>query len=379
MKTLLLFLVAMTAFGQFQLVRQPDPTVVASLPTASSNTRRIYIVTDGASASDCSTGGGSTRVICMSNGSTWVANSGTGSSVTAGFGLVDTAGTFSVNNAVIAELATVQAGTPWYCRSTTGNDTYTCTVSPSETSTSLSRGQYVFLDPDTANTGAATISIGGGTARAIVTTAGADPADGAIVANRGNLIYWNGTNFNQVGAASSGGGIGTAGSINLAPTGTNDGAQSGAGPWRTGGVAVRVTSAITQGGIDSIQFDNSTGGDPTTYATISVPSDWNNAGTVAFTGLIWDASGTNTSITIKVNAVCAGDGDAIGVTYGTSQSVAVSNPSNSVQRAFTISPVTTTGCASGKVMGIRLSLDRASTNQAPNLRMSNMKLNYVRQ
>lgn len=57
---------------------KPPLTTVASLPTASSNTNVIFIVTDGTSASDCTTGGGSTRALCISNGSAWVALGGAG-------------------------------------------------------------------------------------------------------------------------------------------------------------------------------------------------------------------------------------------------------------------------------------------------------------
>jgi hypothetical protein len=57
-------------------------TVVGSLPAAASNTNVEYLVTDGASAGDCTTGGGSTRVKCASNGTAWVALGGGGGSST---------------------------------------------------------------------------------------------------------------------------------------------------------------------------------------------------------------------------------------------------------------------------------------------------------
>jgi len=51
---------------------------VGTLPTASSWTNKIALVTDGASAGDCTVGSGSTRVLCVSNGSAWAAASGGG-------------------------------------------------------------------------------------------------------------------------------------------------------------------------------------------------------------------------------------------------------------------------------------------------------------
>jgi len=48
-------------------------TTVASLPAAASNTNVTYLITDGNAAGDCTTGGGSTRVLCTSNGTIWFA------------------------------------------------------------------------------------------------------------------------------------------------------------------------------------------------------------------------------------------------------------------------------------------------------------------
>jgi hypothetical protein len=44
---------------------------VATLPAASAHTSQLVRITDGTSSSDCSGGGGSTNVVCLSNGSTW--------------------------------------------------------------------------------------------------------------------------------------------------------------------------------------------------------------------------------------------------------------------------------------------------------------------
>lgn len=53
---------------------------VSTLPTASSWTNKIALVTDGSAAGDCTTGSGSTRVLCVSNGTTWGAVAGGGGS-----------------------------------------------------------------------------------------------------------------------------------------------------------------------------------------------------------------------------------------------------------------------------------------------------------
>lgn len=51
-------------------LRLPEKTV-QTLPSATSNTGKVFIVTDGQSASDCATGGGSSRSLCRSSGTSW--------------------------------------------------------------------------------------------------------------------------------------------------------------------------------------------------------------------------------------------------------------------------------------------------------------------
>ncbi len=63
----------MTGYTNFSggSFRFPEKTV-ATLPSAASNTSKIYRVTDGVSAQDCTVGGGSTSSTCYSNGSAWI-------------------------------------------------------------------------------------------------------------------------------------------------------------------------------------------------------------------------------------------------------------------------------------------------------------------
>ena len=71
-------------------IRLPESTV-GTLPSASANTGKEFIVTDGASSSDCSTGGGSNVVsMCRSNGTAWVFIGGSGGG---GSTLTDAGGT----------------------------------------------------------------------------------------------------------------------------------------------------------------------------------------------------------------------------------------------------------------------------------------------
>jgi hypothetical protein len=75
MKIIFFLLGAALAMAQ-PVVRAPNDTTVAGLGSAASNRFRMYTVTDGATASDCTVGGGSTRVICYSSGVAWLNLSG---------------------------------------------------------------------------------------------------------------------------------------------------------------------------------------------------------------------------------------------------------------------------------------------------------------
>jgi hypothetical protein len=62
----------------------PVQVTVAQLPAAGSGSHGMRIVTNGASASDCTAGGGSTVVVCVDTGASWVASGSSGSVTLAG-------------------------------------------------------------------------------------------------------------------------------------------------------------------------------------------------------------------------------------------------------------------------------------------------------
>jgi hypothetical protein len=85
--TLLLFVsLAVLGFGQNTSVNSLvfTPYTVSTLPTASTNAQRIFLVTDGTTSIDCTTGGGSIKVLCQSSGSSYSALISAGSAVISG-------------------------------------------------------------------------------------------------------------------------------------------------------------------------------------------------------------------------------------------------------------------------------------------------------
>ena len=103
-----------TGYNDFHsgLLRLPESTI-AGLPAASANTGREFMITDGASPCDTTTGGGSTRVLVQSTGTTYVTpncSTGGGSAATSTSQLTDFA-------PVIANgILTVQPGRIPRCR-----------------------------------------------------------------------------------------------------------------------------------------------------------------------------------------------------------------------------------------------------------------------
>jgi hypothetical protein len=95
-----------------------------------------------------------------------------------------------------------------------GDDTYVgCPTVPI---LAYGTGTVIRLFPTTTNTGAANINVCSLGVKNIKTSAGADPADGAIVASHVNLMVYNGTEFRLVDNGGSGSGIGTAFSSTVA-------------------------------------------------------------------------------------------------------------------------------------------------------------------
>ena len=60
------------------------PTTVGRLPAASTLPDVLYAVSDGASATDCATGSGTTYVQCLSNGTSWLAYNANGGNIAGG-------------------------------------------------------------------------------------------------------------------------------------------------------------------------------------------------------------------------------------------------------------------------------------------------------
>lgn len=115
----LLFLGAAVAYGQPQITQIPPTTYVATLGVSFPGSLKSVI--DGASTTDCTTGSGSTVVLCIYSGSAWAAVGGsaaTGTVTTVGW----TGGIVSVANPTTTPAFTIagtSGGIPYFNSSTT--------------------------------------------------------------------------------------------------------------------------------------------------------------------------------------------------------------------------------------------------------------------
>lgn len=98
-----------------------SPLLVSTLPTASSNNGRVFLVTDGASAGDCTTGGGSNPVLCRSNGTVYASLPGIGSFVS-GNGITSGVSGFPVYPSGVANTLTPSTAyiDAWVARCSSG-------------------------------------------------------------------------------------------------------------------------------------------------------------------------------------------------------------------------------------------------------------------
>lgn len=129
-----------------------------------------------------------------------------GGGCVAGTGITCVGSTISVDTAVIEPRAGAQSGASTYCRSTTGNDTYTCALTP--TLTAYTSGGCVVLFADTANTLAATLNVDALGAVSILTRTGGALSTGDVPAKPITLCH-DGTNYIIQGDGGGSGGSGT--------------------------------------------------------------------------------------------------------------------------------------------------------------------------
>jgi len=309
------------------------------------------------------TGAGVTATDDAGNNRTNVTISGGGGGTyTAGTGLTLVADEFAINTAVTARKLDMQSGAPNYCRSTTGNDTYVCALTP--TLTAYTRGGCVVLDPDTANTLTATIDVDTLGAKSILNRAGAALSTGDITANKPITICYDGTQYIVQGDGGGGGGSST----RITNQTFNVSAINSGG---TGNFSDNFSALGTYGGITYVTPTFSGNTNPSrSYAIYPVAASGTNYTGALLTWILpttWRSS-ADTKIkfigspaspggdrTIEVATACIADGEDVGSTptFNANQSVVINMATVNIQYSGEIT-LDMTGCAAGETIFIKV-------------------------
>ena len=115
---------------------------------------------------------------------------------------------FDANTSVVQTIDNARRG-PSFCRSTTGTDSYACTMVPVYTAGQQVRGSCIVLDADVANVGTATVTVETLPARPILRRDGAALADGDVPLNQPVTLCLDASNnylIQGYGGGGSGGG-----------------------------------------------------------------------------------------------------------------------------------------------------------------------------
>ncbi len=175
----------------------------ASVPLATNQGARIF--SNGANYFTQRGGGGGGTLNLSVNGSSIASQPGlnfiAGSGMTqtcvnnSGASRVDC--TPSLNTAVALTNANAQANKPWFCSSTNGTTSYTCSLSAAAALTSYTSGMWLLLVVDTTSTSTQpTLNVDGVGAKSMTQSDGATvPTAGQIVAAKPYWIYYDGTVF----------------------------------------------------------------------------------------------------------------------------------------------------------------------------------------
>lgn len=292
----------------------------------------------------------------VSTGATWrvlLGAAASGSTITGcSSGLSVSVNDCIANVAILLTQATDQAGTPKYCRSTTGNATYTCALTP--TLTAYTRGGCLTLDANFANVTTATLNIDTLGAKSILTRAGAALAAGDITADKPIGVCYDGTSMIIQGDGGGGGGgsvsltTGVTGVLPVANGGsgagtfTANGTLIGNGTGAFGVVAPgTATHVLTSNGSGAPpSYQAASGGTPKfSYAAVGVAQALGTGATTTACGAITGATTATPIVVTCTSAHGLTTGDEVYIT-GAVGITGLNNTASTVSKVTSITSTT---------------------------------------
>ena len=296
---------------------------------------------------------------------------------TAGFGVTRVDGgpggnlTFAADTSVMLSRATDQAGTGKYVRSTTGNDTYVGSVTPALTA--YTTGMCLVLNPDTTNTGPATVNVDTLGAKSILKRAAAALSNGDLPANEPSTICYDGTQFILQGDGGGGSSLTLRNTVTWPLVGCNTGIEGGNFLW----TAVSNISYQCNGNGGFANFSNSSSS--VAFTTWELPANINTSGSTDLLLRCVQTDGGSGNAEFDVDVALATDGAAFSsLSYGTvvsSGSVAVG--ATSAYKTFQVTGINLNSAVAGNLIRIRVARDNTvGTNYANPVRCETVTVRY---
>jgi hypothetical protein len=263
-------------------------------------------------------------------------------SASPGFGLVLNGPNLDVNTAVIPSNVLLQTSSARICRSTTGNDTYTCSLNP--VAATLGNGTTgslcVLLTVDTPSSGASTLNVDSLGAKSLLN---ADGTNATTLANKPTPYCYDGTQFVAQGAS----GGGTKRSVMQLPIGFCNGVMTFA--WRPAAFTPYCALPDLNAAWLVASATNYN------YMSFRIPDNWDGTTAPDLKITVFDDSTSGTTTVILRAAIsCSTSLDSQTYPTDTNSSTVTLNGTNYTAFTATFTGLTMSGCSAGQFATIRL-------------------------
>ena len=276
--------------------------------------------------------------------------SGGGGGYGAGYGLLVNGANLDVNSAVIAALDNVQNEESKICRSTTGNDTYTCTINPTPTLGDGTTGSLcVLLTTDFASSGPSTLNVNSIGAKSLQNP---DGTDATVLANKPAHFCYDGTQFVAQGAGGAGGASTT--TLSYFPSFSHTGVGTYASLICYGTSGCTYGSYV--GSITLIKHLYADAATQSSLAVFSLPNNWDSTANITV-NLTWISEfATSGDVVWGARGACAASGTAVYPTQSATQATTTTTTAGTVERVnyttITLASANLASCSGGRIINI---------------------------
>jgi hypothetical protein len=368
----------------------PPSSTFAGLPSASAYPNLLWVITDAPSAGSCASGGGSSRSLCRSNGTTWESIGGGGG----GGGVLDCGANgvmvrTALNTTACRTLTSSDSSITWVNPSGVaaapdavvnfgmaqsrdrdmrgddqtyvdvgGDDAYVVNPASGTVCTALVDGMRVYLRVTTTNTGTATVDVCGLGAKSIVRHDGSALVDGDIGTGRfWILIYVAASDHFRLLPLGGGASTTTTYRRYRSANPASSGVTAAGDGFSFQSSTVATFNAAAFDNYPTIQIPETAGAG--VFLTDQIPPNWTGGNVTFSVEWAWDGAG-NGVIALNIRTGCQATNEAF-PTFNAAQVLVTTAASASGRlNVDTLgSALTMTGCAAGELLIIDIDRDAA--------------------